>query len=147
MLKDRPRGWLNYMKKYVDADMIVPDLPEIGNVQSQMIGSVLLKNINYLVGQNYFIRPGQHLGETKFRDCNYMQVYHHIKALKTVLKVNINNYMLKKLLLKPINFRGEYFLFDVMNQPEVKEKFQFKIDYTKWEGHMDRNIPLLKVSL
>jgi hypothetical protein len=43
MINQRPEGWLDYMAKYVKADMIVSDLLEDG--RSQMIGRVLLKNL------------------------------------------------------------------------------------------------------
>jgi hypothetical protein len=58
-----------------------------------------------------------------------------VKALKTILEIDLNSYMLKKLLSEPIEFNTEhlnYFLYDVMCQPKIREKFKFVIDYKKW---------------
>jgi hypothetical protein len=56
MLNQRPDGWMNYMRKYANADLIVTDLME--GDRSQTIESVLLKNLNCSVEKNYFVRPG-----------------------------------------------------------------------------------------
>jgi hypothetical protein len=55
-LTQKPEGWFNYMKKYAKADLIVTDLLE--GDPSQMIKSVLLKNLNCTEEKNFFIRPG-----------------------------------------------------------------------------------------
>jgi hypothetical protein len=56
MLNKRPEGWMNYMSKYANADLIITDLLE--GDRSQTIESVLLKNLNCSVERNYFVRPG-----------------------------------------------------------------------------------------
>jgi hypothetical protein len=56
MLDERPEGWMNYMSKYANADLIITDLLE--GDRSQTIESVLLKNLNCSVERNYFVRPG-----------------------------------------------------------------------------------------
>jgi hypothetical protein len=56
MLNERPEGWMNYMSKYANADLIVTDL--LQGDGSQAIESVLLKNLNCSVERNYFVRPG-----------------------------------------------------------------------------------------
>jgi hypothetical protein len=134
MLSQRPDGWFNYMKKYAKADLIVTDL--LVKERDQAIGSVLLKNLNCSLEQNYFVRPGQHLAAEKFKTKEHRRLYQNVKALKTILDVDLNNYMLKKLLLKPIEFKiriKSHFLYDVMCMPELKEKFEEKIDYEEWK--------------
>jgi hypothetical protein len=145
MLMEQPEGWLNYITKYAKADLIVPDLLK---GDKSLIKSVLLKNLNCSVEKNYFVRPGQHLNATKFLSNDHRWVYQRIKALKSVLKIDLNTYFLKKLLLRPVMFNtnNSYeFLFDVMCQPELREKFERIIDYDNWITEEDKsNLPLKK---
>jgi hypothetical protein len=146
MHKERPEGWLSYMTKYVKSDMIVPDL--LDGVDSTT-NSVLLKTMNTSLDQNYFVRPGQCLGVDKFRTERHTEAYSTIKALKQILSVKgLDNYMVKKLLLRPIEFQSEDyydFLFEVMSLPEIREQFQ-SINYDEWLNYEQKKIiPLKKV--
>jgi hypothetical protein len=148
MLEERPEGWLTYLKKYVKANMIVTDLLKQGSLISQMIQSVRLKNLNCLREINYYIQLGQHLTELKFESPQHKEAYKKIKALKTVLKIDFNNYLLKKLLLRQVQFDSDEpadLLYDILNQPELKIFFELRIDFEKWSYKNKRRIPLKKM--
>jgi hypothetical protein len=141
MLKERPEGWFTYLKKYVKANRIVTELLECVSSDSQMIGSVRLKNLNCSKDCNYFVQLGQCLTKEKFKSNMHKTAYMQIKALKKILDIEFNNYLLKKLLLRPVEFDHsfeEHFLFDVMCQPELRETFEKRIDYTKWMERANR---------
>jgi hypothetical protein len=55
--------------------------------------------------------------------------------LKKILNVDIENYWVKKTLLKvpAFNFPPGDFLFKVMHLPELKAKFESRINYEEWE--------------
>jgi hypothetical protein len=131
MLNDGPEGWLNYLQKYVKADMIVTDFFDDVGGRSPMLEKVLLKNFHCSINTNYFVRPGQHLGETKFRSEKQKDVYRKIKALKTILKIEgHDNVMLKKMLLRSVELYTEeppQLLYSVMLLPELREKFQVQL--------------------
>jgi hypothetical protein len=144
MVKQQPPGWLRYLEKYSTSDVILTDLFDVEDESSE-IGSVLLKQLS---GQQYFVRPGQYLGTEKFSSDDHRKVYCWIKALKTILKVDMSSYMVKKMLLcSPEAKPGSVydFLFSTMCQPELKERFESKIDYGQWEKKEDKLvIPLMK---
>jgi hypothetical protein len=146
MLSKRPEGWFDYMRKYAKADLIVAELLE--GDKSQTIESVLLKNLNCSEETNYFVRPGQHLSESKFTSDVHKAIYTKIKALKTILKVDVNNYFVKKLLLRKVEYGDSVivdyiFFFEVMQQPELREMFKSRIDYEVWIEDLDKTyIPL-----
>jgi predicted transcriptional regulator len=89
---------------------------------------------------------GQHLGTSKFTSDAHKEAYIKIKALKTILNIDLNNYFLKKLLLRPVDFNTKavsyQFLYEVMHQPELKEKFESRVNYEEWARSI--NIPLKK---
>jgi hypothetical protein len=85
MIEQQPTGWLRYLEKYSTSDVIFTDLLNVQD-KSSMIGSVLLKQLS---AQQYFVRPGQHLGTDKFSSKSHHQVYCWIKALKTILDVDL----------------------------------------------------------
>jgi hypothetical protein len=45
---------------------------------------------------------GQHLSSSRFASDAHKKAYTNIKALKTILKIDLNNYFMKKLLMRPI---------------------------------------------
>jgi hypothetical protein len=144
MIQTQPPGWLRYLEKYAMSDVILTDLLDV-EARSSEIGSVLLKQLS---GEQYFVRPGQNLGKEKFSSDPHHNVYCRIKALKSILKVDLSSYMVKKILLRPAEFmQGSIndFLYSTMCQPELKEKFCKKIDYKKWgKEQYKKNITLLK---
>jgi hypothetical protein len=144
-MQERPEGWVKYREKYSTSEMILTDLLNADD-ESNVISSVLLKNLNCEIDRNYFIRPGQHLGVGKFRSMFHYSVYCWIKTIKKILIVDLSLYMLKKTLLRPTELsfgNSEEFLFVIMAQAQVKEKFETKIDYDRWSIQKGRNtIPL-----
>ena len=94
----------------------------------------------------YYIRPAQPVGADKrFLADHYERIsYYYIKALKTILELDVNSYLLKKVLMKP-SFRMVKFgthrdgrsFFKMLSQPELKRKFESRIDYNQWAGCSD----------
>ncbi len=99
------------------------------------------------------------LGREKFRDDKHKYVYYHIKYLKKLLLDAddvLSLYMIKKLLWKPsllVLLHGtvfqEEFLLKVLMQPELRRKFERRIDFATWERRAGvegflREIPLLQ---
>jgi hypothetical protein len=95
---------------------------------------------------NYFIRPGQHLGVEKFQSKDHHTVYCWIKTVKKILAVDLSLYMLKKMLLMPSEIAFDCsvdFFFVFMCQPNLKDKFEAKIDHNRWSKHEFKlDIPL-----
>jgi hypothetical protein len=93
---------------------------------------------------------GQHLSKIKFALDDTKTAYTEIKALKTILKIDLDNYFLKKLLMRPIDvavYGEDYdnsFFYNVMHLPELMEKFKSRIDYEKWNFETRYDIPLKK---
>jgi hypothetical protein len=100
---------------------------------------------------------GQHLSSTRFASDDHKKAYTQIKALKTILKIDLNNYFLKKLLMRPIDFDLSHtlsyfsdpnvnsrFFYDVMHLPELMEKFKSRIDYKNWNLKQSYKVPLKK---
>jgi hypothetical protein len=111
--------------------------------------AVLLKNLNWQSERNHFVRPGQHLGVEKFQSRDHRIVYCFIKALKKILSVDVSMYMVKKMMLTEqnhLNGHNHYIaFFNIMSEPELKEKFVTKINYDLWkEVEMKVYIPLKK---
>jgi hypothetical protein len=159
MIYNQPEGWQKYLQKYAEADVIMPELlfgstkvitdNDSNKDRTDMTASVLLKNINTSVDKNYNVQPGQNLKGEKFKSNQLKWVYTRIKALKSIFGVNLDNYMLKKLLWKPNEFtanRNTYFLlYEVMCLPEVRAQFESVIDFRQWEKNRDRQeIPVFK---
>jgi hypothetical protein len=150
MMKQQPDGWLRYLKEYATSDLIITDL--LGdNDRSNMIHSVLLKQLNFCSDNNYFVRPGQHLSANKFNSVNHYFVYCCIKVLKAILEVDISQYLVKKMLLRPSEFSGGVrysLLYATMCQGELRERFEEKIDYDQWKKEeFKSNIPLKKLRI
>jgi hypothetical protein len=94
---------------------------------------------------------GQHLSSSRFASDVHKRGYTKIKALKTILKIDLNNYFLKKLLMRPIDlavdsedYYENRFFYDVMHMPELMEKFISRIDYKKWNLDESYIVPLKK---
>lgn len=80
------------------------------------------------------MRPGQHLAIEIFKSEKHRHIYQNIKALKTILDIDLNNYMLKKLLLKQIVFNTRFlptFLHDVICMSELHVTFEARYRTTK----------------
>ncbi len=72
------------------------------------------------------------------------QSYNYIKALKNILGIHLNSYLLKKLLMRPA-FQSLKFgatgdgraLFRMLSQPALKRKFEGAIDFDQWAKSCD----------
>jgi hypothetical protein len=92
---------------------------------------------------------GQHLSKIRFASDDHKKAYTEIKALKTILKIDLNNYFLKKLLMSPIDlaldsYYKTRFFYDVIHLPELMEKFKSRIDYEKWNFKKSNKVPMKK---
>ena len=89
----------------------------------------------------YFVRPGQRLRREKFLSKTLRLTYCRVKALKKVLGLDgLSLYMVKKQLMRPAFLRlerecdsnlGDFFFF-ALSQPELKAKFEARVDFAKW---------------
>ena len=105
--------------------------------------SVLLKVMTEGTGERYyFVRPGQRLRRDKFLSKTLMLTYCRVKALKKILGLDgLSLYMVKKQLMRPAFLKLEKecdtnlgcdFLFFALSQPELKAKFEARVDFAKW---------------
>jgi hypothetical protein len=58
MLNQKPEGWLDHLTKYFNADMVLTDLLDSKQTYRQNIKTVLMKNLNCSIDNNFFIQPG-----------------------------------------------------------------------------------------
>ncbi len=119
--------------------------------------AVILKRLVGSAGRyGYYVRPAQPLGaDKKFQSDEWVRrSYKYIKALKSILGVDLNSYLLKKLFMRPA-FRTIKFgatkdgmvIFKMLSQPELRRKFESVIDFEQWarEPEFSRQfIPLRK---
>ena len=107
--------------------------------------SVLLKTMNSNHDQYYYIRPGQLLGQAKFPRLRHKYVYIKIKSIKKLLNLDLNMFMVKKLLWTPkmqfmcYNTVMEIeFVRKLLECPELKAKAAERIDFKEWEKRQDK---------
>ena len=94
--RGHPLGWFHQLRKYEVCDKIVK------GISTPDVTSVILKTLNCGLDRNYFIRPAQPLGWDKFLNDKMKDYYCRMKLLIKGKGVkSLDNYMLKKLLLKP----------------------------------------------
>ncbi len=108
--------------------------------EAQKIGMVVLKELNCSCPERYYyIRPCQPIGSEVFHSHKIKQVYCYVKVLKNMFNIdNINMYLLKKILRKPLLLSLDVLpfgrlLYSILSLPDIKPKFQHRIDYAKWE--------------
>ena len=89
----------------------------------------------------YYVRPAQpHGADKKFQSDEWMcRLYNYIKALKKILNVDLNTYLLKKLFMWPVFHTAKFgaikdgrVLYKVLSLPELKRKFEDAIDFERW---------------
>ncbi len=71
ILSQMPRGWRRHLTNYANCDMVLPEVFEGQQEEQQNTDSVFLKLLNNSEEQYYCVRPGQLLGEEKFREERY----------------------------------------------------------------------------
>jgi hypothetical protein len=127
MIKERPDGCNDYLKPLQDADMM---------------SIVLLKKLDYYTQGNYIVRPGQHYPNRKCMSTICKQALCFMRVLKKVLKIDISNYLAKKLLLRPVDCPTGYgfdeYFYQLMCLPEFKMDFASSIDYEKGKRKQDK---------
>ena len=142
MILSPPERAIKFLQDYTmdgQGDRVVDDtnFPE-------KISSVILKTLNCRRENNYYIKPGQLMPDPTIVNAKMTTVYSVIKALKKLLSVKVSNYGIKKII------RQKYYekfavmdthdvLFQILSQPEIKAKFEDRIDYDKW-GEDDESI-------
>jgi hypothetical protein len=70
MINQQSERWVRYLEKYVISDIILTDL--LDNEKKNWIMNCLLKQLSR---EEYFVRPGQHLGTEKFSSATHHTVY------------------------------------------------------------------------
>ena len=103
-----------------------------------------VKLLNFGPAHNYTIRPGQKIDVDQLRNEKLKRAYCFVKGIKDVLKIDVKSYLVKKILLRPeftaiaLKSFNEYdCLFQIMSHPELKAKFQDKIDYEVWQKEIE----------
>ncbi len=157
LITKRPPNWQNHLKKVVKTDRILPEFYEdlredpSHNLEDG-ICIVSLKMLHFYSQNNFVIRPAQLLNVVDFSGypLAVKEVYFGMKYLKHSLDVDIQSYLMKKVVLRrefliEIEKGGsvEDHLYEAMTYHPVKKVFQEKIDYQKWEKQTDKkNIPI-----
>ena len=162
------RNSRNYFNGFIEKDRLLPDEFEAllqGNKTESNFIEVGIKLLHHGPTNNCIIRPAQIMQiQNEFIDNPVMRlIYCYMKCLKHILEVDIKSYFLKKVLLrnefksnielhlqsanaqaKPVFLNGT--LFDVMSFPDIRVKFESKIDFKKWNQSLDE-IPIFAENL
>ena len=137
LIIEKPPNWLKYLTGFINRDRILPESYEEEYNQHEVI-EVGMKLLHWGSERNFIIRPAQQLSVAKEFSGNrpLMMVYCSIKCLKSLLKVDISSYFVKKVLLtnemKENIGQYKWGLWHALHHPELKVKFENVIDYTKW---------------
>ena len=135
MMMSPPEGCIKFLKDYTmngAGDRVLDD----DNLNKEM-KCVILKTLNCRQERSYYIKPGQLMPDPTFFSPKMTSVYSSIKALKKLLDVKISMYGIKKLLRQQnyerfANLGRHDLLFQILSQPEIKAKFEDKIDFERW---------------
>ena len=135
---EQPDGTLKYLRNYIECDMVMEDLIKVKS-DFQKNKTVFLKLL-HSESNLYYIRPGQLLGREKFPTKCHHLLYQQVKFFKKSFNLDINMYMLKKLLWKPevmlLHFEclnQREFVLRVLSMPELKRHFEGIFDFRAWE--------------
>ena len=172
LTEPRPPNWLSYTRKFITEDMILPQSYQtrFESVSNEPI-LVGMKILHYGEGgNNFLIRPFQQLGVSTFNsNADLKEVYCSIKCLKSILKIDVSSYYIKKILLTDevknvfkINrgkkmeehlmehenmqnrevYRKRKLFYLCLNHEDLRKIFSHTIDYNIWEKY-DEMIPLV----
>ena len=135
MITSPTEGCLKFLKDYTmngQSDRVLDDknLP-------QEIKGVILKTLNCRLERSYYIKPGQLMPDPTFFSKKMTSVYSSIKALKKLLNVEVSIYGVKKLMRQRnyerfASLSAHDLLLQILSQPEIKAKFEGKIDFERW---------------
>ena len=136
--KFQPKGWFKYLTNYLECDMVMEDLLGIKSIVPKN-KSVFLKLLHSQSDLHY-VRPGQLIGQKKFQSNRHHLLYQHIKFFKKTFDLDINMFMVKKLLWKPEitmiyheTLVQREFVLRVISLPELRAHFEKVFDFNAWE--------------
>ena len=143
LLERKPENWVRHLKGMVQRDRILPEsyLKFLDSDANTGTCDVAMKLLNYDKETNFIIRPGQVMHVNQFdRNVKLKDIYVHAKVMKTVLKLDVKSYLMKKVilldtmvekLLKPEVWLDEA-IFMVLSHPELKTEFAKRVQFNKW---------------
>ena len=131
-------GWLSYLTSYFK------HYKEIKGDEGT-IRRVVLKTMNSMQGNNYYVRPSLPYIEEIFKNEKTKKIYSYIKYLKRVLDLDISSYFIKNELRKEQyqtimkscitdeakTFQWDLALVTILFQTDFKSKLEGKIDIEK----------------
>ena len=147
-------NWLSYLEKFVVSDALLPEV--LGAPILPKEGYISMKLLHTLSDDDMFIlRPGQPLAMKNLQNPKLKKTYCYLKSLKSLMKLELTSYSLKKVLLledftqQAVRVKDAVeLLYAAVNHPYLKEFFTFsfvteegewKIDFPKWEFIIDMN--------
>ncbi len=151
LLEQRPSNWINHFKGHVKKDRVLPEaFKEQMDNDTLMIG---IKLLNYGENQNCIIHPAQKLKIDSFgKHENLKKLYCVIKALKTMLSIDLSSYFIKKVILlkefrKSIKTHKKFewvMVKRAITETALKPYFENIIDFERWasRSHRYEHIPL-----
>lgn len=147
-------NWLPYLKKFVKSDGLLPEV--LGSAFAEKEGFTAMKLLHAQSDEDMFIlRPGQKLAMNELQEPKLKRSYCYQKALKTIMKLDLSSFSLKKVLLLEDFTRQARssvddveILFAACNHPHLKSSFQdkvfedgeerkLKINFPAWQRKMD----------
>ena len=98
LVEGNPPNWLPYLKKFVKSDVLLPEV--LGNPKLPEDGYTAMKLLQADSDHDLFIlRPGQSLAMQNLQQPKLKRTYCYLKALKSLMGVDLSSYQLKKVLL------------------------------------------------
>ena len=154
-------NWLSYLKKFVRSDTLLPEA--LSSPKKPKDGYISMKLLHARSDQDCFIlRPGQTLAMKNLRNPKLKMTYCFLKALKSLMEVDLSSYSIKKvLLLEEFGERTKEakdafeLLFIALSHPHLMPSFQKvfeispgddddmvkrKIDFDKWRVWIADNV-------
>ena len=137
LFKDRPAGWLKYLKGYIKRDRILPEsYQDEFDKKVEDFVEVGMKLLNYESEKNFIIRPAQQMNIEQFSSNGKLkEIYARVKALKSYLKIDISSYFIKKIVLSE-NFKKGFGdaeirvgVFKLISHPDIRPSFQEHVVY------------------
>ena len=154
--------WLTYLKKFVKSDTLLPEV--LGSPTIPDDGYISMKVLHAQSDEDIFIlRPGQTLAMKNLQEPKLKKTYCYLKALKSIMKVDLTSYSLKKVLLledfaqKTLTARNAVeLLHAALNHPHLRPYFHghafeakdwdgkivtWEIDFDGWKSSLEDNFP------
>ena len=98
LVKGNLPNWLPYLRKFVKSDTLLPEV--LGNPNLPKDGYTAMKLLQADSDNDLFIlRPGQTLAMHNLQEPKLKKTYCYLKALKSLMGVDLSSYQLKKVLL------------------------------------------------